>query len=92
MIEKVEGATPWVSILVIAPKPKSLGETRLCVDMRKANLAIKPEKHITPTVDDIRLCLNGSTVFSRVDLCKAFHQIELAEESRNMTWFASTQD
>ena len=89
VIEKVEGPTPWVSNLVIAPKPKSPGEIRLCVDMRQANQAIRRERHITPTVDDIIFNLNGSTVFSKVDLYKGFHQIEIDENSRNMTTFST---
>ena len=60
---------------------------RVCVDMRKANTAIKTEKNVCPTVDDIILTLNGATVFSRLDLYKAFHQIELDEASRVMTTF-----
>jgi len=89
VIEKVDGPTPWVSNLVVAPKPNAPKEIRLCVDMRKANLALKRERHVTPTIDDIVSELNGSTVFSKVDLYKGFHQLELSEESRNMTVFAS---
>ena len=33
--------------------------------------------------------LNGSTVFSRVDLTWGFHQISLAEESRHVTTFVT---
>ena len=53
VIEKVEGPTTWVSNLVDAPKPKNSKDIRLYVDMRKANQAIKPERYITPTIDDI---------------------------------------
>ncbi|XP_053400675.1 uncharacterized protein K02A2.6-like [Mercenaria mercenaria] len=90
VIEKVEGVpTPWVSNLVAAPKPNSPGEVRVCIDMRKANTAIKTEKNVSPTVDDIILTLNGAKVFSRLDLYKVFHQIELdvIESSRVMTTF-----
>ena len=87
VIEKVEGPTPWVSNLVVASKPNNPKDIRLCVDMRKANQAIKRERHVTPTIDDIILELNGSTMFSKVDLNKGFHQLVLSEESRNMTTF-----
>ena len=89
VIEPVNGATPWVSNLVVAPKANTLNDIRLCVDMRKANQAIKRERHVTPTIDDIVLELNGSKVFSKVDLYKGFHQCVLSEESRNMTVFAT---
>ena len=35
IIEKVEGATPWLSSLVVIPK--KCGDVRLIVDMKKAN-------------------------------------------------------
>ena len=38
IIEPVEGPTPWVSPVVIVPKPS--GDIRLCVDMRRTNQAI----------------------------------------------------
>ena len=87
--EKVDGPTPWVSNLVVAPKPNNPKEIRLCVDIRKANQAIKRERHVTLTIGDIMLELNGSTVFSKVDLNKEFHQLVLSEDSRNMTTFAT---
>ena len=89
VIEKVNGPTPWVSNIVAAPKPNNPEQIRLCVDMRKANQALKRERHVVPTTDDIILELNGSKVFSKVDFNKGFHQLELSEESRNMTVFAS---
>lgn len=56
--------------------------------MRKANQAIKRERHVTPTIDDIILELNGSTVFSKVDLYKGFHRgVEEYDCIRNSRWF-----
>ena len=52
--------------------------------MRRANQAIVRERHPIPTVDDV---LNGSTVFSKLDLRWGFHQIELEEQSRKITTF-----
>ena len=37
------------------------------------------------TIDDLVEAVNGATVFSKLDLIKAFHQMMLAEESRNLT-------
>ncbi|XP_053398171.1 uncharacterized protein LOC128556631 [Mercenaria mercenaria] len=45
IIEKVEGATDWVSPIVVTSKPKSkTNEIRLCIDMRLPNTAIKRKK------------------------------------------------
>ena len=85
VIEPVEGPTPWVSPVVVVPKPS--GDIRLCVDMRKANEAIVRERHPIPTVDDVLYQLNGSKVFSKLDLKWGFHQIELEQQSRVITTF-----
>ena len=81
IIEKVDGATEWVSSILGAPKKN--GEIRICVDMRQANKAIKRERHITPTIDDIIAKLSDSTVFSKLDMNQGFHQCVLSKESRN---------
>lgn len=59
IIEKVEGPTPWVSPIAVAPEPKTPDEIRMCVDMRLTNKAIQRTRHIAPTVDDIIHDLNG---------------------------------
>ncbi|GFS20935.1 transposon Ty3-G Gag-Pol polyprotein [Elysia marginata] len=87
IIENVEGPTPWVSPIVVIPK--KTGGVRLCVDMRRANEAIKRERHPMPTLEEVINELNGSKFFSRLDLKQAFHQIELSEESRHITTFAT---
>ena len=83
--EVPEGPTGWVSPLVVVPKPD--GDVRICVGMRRANQAIIRERQSIPTVEEVLQDLNGSRVFSRVDLKWGFHQILLAEESRHVTTF-----
>ena len=46
IIEPADGPTPWVSPVVLVPKPKQPGGVRLCVDMREANKAITRERHL----------------------------------------------
>lgn len=48
VIERIEGPTPWVSPIVVAPKPNSPGKVRVCVDMRQANKAVKREHIAIP--------------------------------------------
>ena len=86
IIEKVDGPSPWVSSVVVTPKPN--GDIRLCVDMRRANEAIIRERHPIPTIDEVLEQLNGSTVFSKIDLLWGFHQVEHSEDSRSITTFA----
>ena len=88
IIEEVpEGPTGWVSPLVVIPKAD--GHIRICVEMRCANQAIGRERQPIPTIEEVLQDLNGSTVFSRVDLKWGFHQILLAEESRHVTTFVT---
>ncbi|KAK7111230.1 hypothetical protein V1264_010901 [Littorina saxatilis] len=89
IIEKVDGPTPWVSPIVVVPKPKKPDEIRICVDMRMPNRAIKRTRHIMPTIDDILMQLNQATVFSKLDLNSGYHQLELDEQSRNITTFST---
>ena len=89
IIEEVpEGPTSWISPLDVVPKPD--GDVRICVDMRCANRqAIIRQRQPIPTVEEVLQDLNGSTVFSRVDLKWGFHQVRLAEESRHLTTFVT---
>ena len=90
IIEEVpEGPSGWVSPLVVVPK--SDGDVRVCVDMRRANEAIIRERHPIPTVEELLYDLNGSAVFSKIDLKWGFHQILLSEESRHVTTFVTHQ-
>lgn len=85
IIEKVKGPSNSVSPVVVVPKPNN--DIRLCVDMREPNCAMQRERFQIPTVDEILQDLNGSEVFSKLDIKWAYHQTELAEESRPITTF-----
>ena len=87
IIEDVEGPTPWVSPLVAVPK--SNGDVRVCVDMRRANEAVIRERHPIPTLEETLAALNGAAVFSKLDLRWGYHQIELHPESRVLTTFST---
>ena len=87
VIEKAKGPTPRISPVVVVPKPD--GDLPLCVDMRQANSVIVRERHPIPTVDEIPHGINGSTVFTKLDIKWAFHQVELSEESRPITTFVT---
>jgi hypothetical protein len=83
IIEKVNSPTPWVSPVIV---PKLNGDIRLCIDIRVANKAINRERHPIPTVDEFLYQMNGGEVFTKLDMNPGFHQIELEEDSREITF------
>ena len=89
VIERIDGPTPWVSPVVVAPKPKQPGKIRMCVDMRQANVAVQLERHLTPTIKEVIGDLNGDTVFTKLDLNQGYNRLELAPESRYITTFTT---
>ena len=42
-----------------------------------------------PTIDDLIIDLNGAKVFSKLDLLNGYHQLELTDDSRNITTFTT---
>ena len=89
IIEPAVSPTPWVSPVVLVPKPKQPGGVRLCVVMREANKAISRERHLLPTLDEVTHDLNGATVFSKFDLNQGYHQVLLHPDSRHITTFST---
>ena len=87
IIERVQGPTAWVSPIVVSPKASR--DIRLCANMRRANEANIHERLPIPTIDEVLESLNRSAVFSKLDLSRGFHQIELDAASRDITAFAT---
>lgn len=85
IIERVNGASRWASPVVVIVKDN--GQLRLCVDMRRANAAIRREIYPMPTIDDVLARLSKAKWFSRLDVREAYHQLELEEGSREITTF-----
>lgn len=85
IIEKVDGHSSWASPLVVVPKTN--GDIRLCVDMRRANKAVVVETFPFPNIEEMMVKLNGAQVFSKIDIKDAYYQVRLAEDSRDITTF-----
>ncbi len=62
---------------------------RICTDYKKLNAAIKRERYVLPTVEDILHKLKGSTIFTKLDATSGFWQIPLDDESAKLTTFIS---
>ncbi|CAF1014506.1 unnamed protein product [Brachionus calyciflorus] len=89
IIEPVSGPTPWVSPIIVVPKPGQPDKIRICKDARMANQAIQRERHVSPTLDDIIIDLNDIEHMSKVDLVSGYHKLELHPESRYITVFST---
>ena len=87
IIEPAQWPATWVYPVVVVLK--SGGDIHLCIDMRRANQAIQRERHPIPTVDEVMQSLNGSKVFSKLDLKWGYHQLKLTPDSREITTFVT---
>jgi hypothetical protein len=57
--------------------PKPNGSWRPCGDYRRLNAATTPDKYPLPNLQDLSNFLHGSTIFSKIDLEKGYHQIPM---------------
>jgi hypothetical protein len=53
-----------------------------CGDYRRLNTIMVPDRYPLPNMMDLSANMDGCTVFSKIDLVKAFHQVPIAPEDR----------
>ena len=89
VIEKVTEPSEWCAPLVpvVKNKGRKEPEVRLCIDFKKLNQAIKREKYMMPTCEELLAKLSGNKVFSLLDAAAGFWQLPLSPESRRFTTF-----
>nr|VZH92911.1 unnamed protein product [Spirometra erinaceieuropaei] len=63
----------------MVPKPNT-DDWRACGDYRALNNITMPDRYAVPHLQDFAGALFGKTVFSKIDLVRAFHQIPIAAE------------
>lgn len=78
--------TDWCAAMVAAEK-KNKDQVRVCVDLKRLNKAVKRERYVLPTLEDIAPKLAGAKVFSTLDASSGFWQIPLDPNSQKLTTF-----
>ena len=86
IIEKIDEPTVWLSPIHIV---KQLDKVCMVVDISVANKAIKINRRVLPTPEEVFCELDGAQFFSKIDLNSAYHQIELHPDSRYITAFST---
>jgi hypothetical protein len=79
--------SPWASALVASKKKN--GKTRWCVDYRALNEATTKDAYPMPLIEENLAQLSKSRVFSSVDGSGAFHVVDLEEDAKPKTAFAT---
>ena len=81
----VDEPTDWVSsMVVITSKPN---KTRICIDPRDLNQAIRREHYPMQTIEEIATRLPEAKVFSTLDATNGYWQIPVDEKSSKLLTF-----
>ncbi|CAH8553506.1 unnamed protein product [Schistosoma rodhaini] len=70
--------SPWASPLHMVPKKN--GEIRPCGDYRALNKQTIADRYPVPHIHDITTEMEGATIFSKIDLVRAYYHIPVAPE------------
>ncbi|MCG8033578.1 MAG: reverse transcriptase family protein, partial [Candidatus Thiodiazotropha taylori] len=80
-------SSPWASGIVMVQKKD--GTKRFCVDHRRLNDVTTKDAYPLPRIDDSLDQLSGAKWFSCLDLNSGYWQVEVDDDDREKTAFAS---
>ncbi|GJS85488.1 putative reverse transcriptase domain-containing protein [Tanacetum coccineum] len=73
------------SVLILFPKKD--GSFRMCIDYQELNKLTIKNRYPLPRIDDLFDQLQGSSVYSKIDLRSGYHQLRIREEDIPITAF-----
>ena len=77
--------SPWGAPVLLVKK--KYGSLRLCIDYRQLNWATICNKYPLPRIDELFDQLQGSRVYSKIDLRSGYHQLKVRENDVSKTAF-----
>ncbi|GKA88850.1 putative reverse transcriptase domain-containing protein, partial [Tanacetum coccineum] len=78
-------SSPWGSSVLFVKKKD--GSFRMCIDYRELNKLTVKNRYPLPRIDDLFNQLQGSSVYSKIDLRSGYHQLRVREEDIPKTAF-----
>nr|GFA80498.1 putative reverse transcriptase domain-containing protein [Tanacetum cinerariifolium] len=78
-------SSPWGAPVLFVKKKD--GSFRMCIDYRELNKLTVKNRYPLPRIDDLFDQLQGSSVYSKIDLWSGYHQFRIREEDIPITAF-----
>jgi hypothetical protein len=78
-------SSPWGAPVLFVKKKD--GSFRMCIDYRELNKLTIKNRYPLPRIDDLFDQLQGSSVYSKIDLRSGYHQLRVREEDIPKTAF-----
>ncbi|GJY33009.1 putative reverse transcriptase domain-containing protein [Tanacetum coccineum] len=78
-------SSPWGAPVLFVKKKD--GSFRMCIDYRELNKLTVKNRYPLPRIDDLFDQLQGSSVYSKIDLRLGYHQLRVQEEDIPKTAF-----